>query len=316
MMMGIGMFWAMAAHAALPWIEESRAPSLWTMVASGAGNLTYRVGSEWGKFLVTTEGMERESAAFRRAAMATARVGGATGFLLGEFAGEWVVATNHHVCPSAWSCLGKEIRFPFLDVAASVQTFIGTWPNIDLALFTLKVSSPSDLERLRAVAKNFQWHAEFERAKKLLSIGFGIADNPGRQMVAVQDSDCEVFSDRNEFRLMGDPDALNPADYEAWSFSHGCDVSHGDSGSAMVDRESGDLMGIVWTGKIPKASKVQDSAYLAGLLTHPTEEIWTELNYGVPAQKMAEYLEEQLQKGELPELHRRLLRELLDQPGI
>ena len=90
---------------------------------------------------------------------------------------------------------------------------------------------------------------------------------------------------------MPDPDALNPGTYDAWSFANGCDVSHGDSGSAMVDRKTGKPIGLIWTGKIPKSPKVQQSQYLNEILQKQSPEIWTELSYAVPAAKIREVLQ-------------------------
>src|SRR5688500_3227633 len=69
----------------------------------------YRIGDEWGKAPVTDKQLSEETAVFRRAAMATARAGGGTSFYLGKFAGFHVMATNHHVFPAAWNCLGNNI---------------------------------------------------------------------------------------------------------------------------------------------------------------------------------------------------------------
>jgi hypothetical protein len=90
---------------------------------------------------------------------------------------------------------------------------------------------------------------------------------------------------------MADPDELNPGSYQAWSFANGCDVSHGDSGSAMVDRDSGDVVGIIWTGRIPKTPDIQDSKVLDDLLRTQSPRIWKELSYAVPAAKIREVLQ-------------------------
>ena len=89
---------------------------------------------------------------------------------------------------------------------------------------------------------------------------------------------------------MADPDEFNPAGYKAWSFAHACDISHGDSGSAMIDRKNGDVVGIVWTGKIPKSAMVQSSANLQKIFTGSTPAVWKELSYAVPAVKIKEVL--------------------------
>ena len=57
----------------------------------------YQVGSEWGKKPLSREGLKAYPASFKKAALATLRVGGATGFYIGEYNGYHLVATNHHV---------------------------------------------------------------------------------------------------------------------------------------------------------------------------------------------------------------------------
>lgn len=273
----------------------------------------YQIGEEWGKRPVTNEDLQSDMF-FKRMAFATARVrGGGTGFYLGEFNGRHIMATNHHVCPSAYDCAGREaVRFPLLDITTAVDEFYGSWPEVDLALFSVKIYSKEKAPQLQAAASPFAFDDHLHRGQRLLTIGFGVADNPLRQLVANRDSDCIVFSGDGEYRLMADPDDLNPGDYKAWSFANGCDVSHGDSGSAMMDRDSGRVVGIIWTGRIPKSEKVQSSAYLQQLLQNPTEDIWKELSYGVPAVQMKLYLQKQIQEGRIEPNHVETLQSLLE----
>src|SRR5690606_7562892 len=118
---------------------------------------------------------------------------------------------------------------------------------------------PDDEHLLVGVGKNMAFNSPIYKGQKLLTIGHGVANNEDQKLVANQDDDCIVYSEGNDIRFMADPDDLNPGDYSVWSFANGCDVSHGDSGSAMVDRLTGDIVGIIWTGRIPKDKKVQDS---------------------------------------------------------
>jgi hypothetical protein len=175
----------------------------------------------------------------------------------------------------------------------------------------VKVESAEDEAKLAQVAGNFQFHQDVVPGEPLLTIGFGIAGNWSRQMMANQDSDCYVFSGQGEYRLMADPDRLNPGTYRAWSFSLGCDVSHGDSGSAIVDRNTGNVIGIIWTGRIPKSREVQSSSYLTRIFQSHDEKIWEELSYAVPAVKMREKLESELEQGKFPEGDRRIIQALL-----
>lgn len=270
----------------------------------------YQLGDEWGKTPATEEVMQK-SAALRRAAMATARVGGGTGFVLGEFDGQIVIATNHHVCPAYYYCDRGVTQLPNLNLRLSYQDFIGSWPDIDLALYVVSASGEAR-NRLLAVAQNFDFDSAIETGQPLITSGFGVAGNSNRQMMINFDSDCRVLSGTNEFRLMNDPDEKNPASYRAWSFANGCDVSHGDSGSAMVDARTGAPVGIIWTGKIPKNLEAQSSAQLKTWEAEKSEKVWTEVSYAVPAAKIREFLRAQLSKNKIDPEHRAIVADIVD----
>jgi hypothetical protein len=195
------------------------------------------------------------------------------------------MGTNHHVQPSM-SCRGSA-KFQVLAKSYACVQVLGHWTAIDFALFTIEVPA-ADEARLATIGKNFNFDRALTAGQPLLTIGHGVADNPGRRLVANQDSDCKVFSE--DHRLMADPDEYNPGTYQAWSFANGCDVSHGDSGSAMVDRVTGEPVGIIWTGRIPKKPEAQDSAILDEWLRTQSPEIWKQLSYAVPAAKIREIL--------------------------
>jgi len=257
--------------------------------------------------------LETETPAFRRAALATARAGGATSFYLGTFAGAHVMATNHHVFPSARQCLGSQIRFPLLGKDFRCKTFLGTWDSVDLALFVIEVGARADAEALAKIGANFDFESKLSKGQELMTMGFGVADNASRTLVGNRDSDCKVFSEDDAFRFMDDPDRLNPGTYKAWSFSNGCDVSHGDSGSAMVDRATGKPIGIIWTGRIPKAKSVQSSTFLDTLIESQGPEIWEELSYGVPAAKIKERLLKAIADARTPSASRVILEAVLSE---
>jgi hypothetical protein len=176
-----------------------------------------------------------------------------------------------------------------LGVSAGCKKVYGHWPDIDFALFEISVKA-TDEAKLLPVARNFNFSKPLIQGQLLMTIGHGVAENPSRKLVSNQDGDCKVFSADGDYRKMGDPDDINPGNYQAWSFANGCDVSHGDSGSAMVDRLTGDPVGIIWTGRIPKSPEAQSSATIDGWLRSNSPAIWKELSYGVPAAKIQEHL--------------------------
>jgi hypothetical protein len=256
----------------------------------GPGIEDYRIGSGWGKRALSAAGLKKETPAFQRAALATVflPVGG-TGFYLGKFAGKHVIATNHHVCPTERDCLGDQADFRLLKKRYKISKFYITLPNVDLSLLAIDIPA-ADEKLMSTVARNFAFNKDIQKGMDLITIGFGVGGNPSNNIMGNNDSDCKVFSQTGEYKLLADPDELNPADYKAWSFSHGCDVSHGDSGSAMVDRATSDVVGIVWTGKIPKAPIAQDSAALTEMLKTSSPLIWKELAFAVPAVKIKAFL--------------------------
>lgn len=273
----------------------------------------YQLGDEWGKKVVTAESLAKESAVFARAAKATARFGGATAFYLGKFNGRHMMATNNHVLQRQ-GCDRFAADFVLIGRRFQCEKSYGNWKEVDLALFSIRVS-PNEEAALAGLGGNFAFDAEIYPGQELLTVGFGVSENKARRLVANQDSDCKVFSGRNEFRLMADPDDYNPGPDEVWSFASACDISHGDSGSAFVDRKTGETLGIVWTGRIPKSPQVGSSKYLAELLARQGPEIWTELSYTVPAARIRDSLLASLNGGRLGSEEAGTIRALLGLPG-
>lgn len=253
----------------------------------------YQIGPEWGKKVVTKESLKNESEVFNHVALQTARFGGsfsgATAFYLGKFNGEHVMASNYHVITNKRDCQNGRATFTISSAVFKCKKFLGSWSDVDFALVTIDVK-PDDEHLLVGVGKNMAFNSPIYKGQKLLTIGHGVANNEDQKLVANQDDDCIVYSEGNDIRFMADPDDLNPGDYSVWSFANGCDVSHGDSGSAMVDRLTGDIVGIIWTGRIPKDKKVQDSSYLGEIYSTNSEEIWKQLSYAAPATKIKEVL--------------------------
>lgn len=246
------------------------------------------------------------------------------------------MATNHHVMPTAGNCPADTVYFPVLDIHAHCRSFLFTWPTIDLTLFTIVFRSRDDWEQLQRVAQNFAWHDPLLRDEPLATFGFGhvilqqrrlqpeaaaaaaapvgsapkllserrasrhhpTAKPPIQRLVYNDGPLCRVLSRTGDYRMIQDPDVLHPNPYRVWSFAHGCDVWHGDSGSPIVNRLSGVPIGLVWTGKTPKLSQVQSSSYVNGLQSSVQEDkaLWSELAYGVPAVVIRKVIRESIDK--------------------
>lgn len=288
----VSLVWIIQSLASCGGTSSSSIRDL-SQLKNDRGILDYQIGPNWGKKVVSLNSIASENAAFQRAAKSTARVnlglGGATGFVLGERNGELVFATNHHVIGDARGCARATVSFELLGVKGlKCKEILFSSTDLDLTLFNVKSISQEDTDKLLQVARSFD-SAEPVKGTPIVTVGYGTAGNSGQKdLMATNDSDCKVFSPDGEARYMKDPDEFNPGPFMTWLFATGCDVSHGDSGSAMVHADNGNVIGIVSTGKIPKNPKVREASYLEKIYEESSEEVWSELTYVVPASKIVE----------------------------
>jgi hypothetical protein len=275
-----------------------------------SGVIDYQIGDEWGKKKIDSSGLPQNDSVLVRAVQATALFNSATAFYLGKFSGRHLMATNHHVLERDADCGGRTVNFTIRQKKYRCSEMIGSWPEIDFAIFTLDASDSADAD-LRPVASLFDFVNPVAENMQLLTAGYGIAGNTARNLMVNQNSDCRVVSGQDEFRFMADPDQYNPASYRAWSFATGCSVSHGDSGSAIVGRNSGKVIGLVWTGAIPKDPKIQNSRYIRDLQDRKDEEVWSLLTYAVPASKIKQKLEIVVETDGIAQRHKQSVRDFL-----
>ncbi len=258
----------------------------------------YQIGPEWGRFDIDDDVMNSATPQFQRLVKATASIGSATGYYLGMHNGIHVLATNNHVIPNEGSCFMTSISFWFggnmVSHSAYCRRLIATWKDVDFSLVEIRFTDDAMAAQMAGREVNIRFDAPIEKGRELMMAGFGVAGvTRNQQYRGTLDSDCKVYSKDNDFRFMSDPDQVNPGEGKVWLFALGCDISHGDSGSAISARDNGDIIGIISTGRIPKNPKVRDAAYLDQIYSSDSEEVWGELGYAVPAVKIAEYMRRQ-----------------------
>ena len=269
-----------------------RTPALNLSGSDSNAVLDYQIGPTWDKYEVTQNLLSDSNPAFLKAAKATAKLtvifSTGTGFVVGQKDGQIMLATNHHVIEDQKFCDETRVDFDVLDIKRlRCDKVIVTSTELDLTLFTIKGLSPDAKEKLMAAALPLS-KIEPQKGQNLLTIGYGFAGNDEGKMMVDQGEDCKTFSEDGEIRYMSDPDIINPGPYKTWLFAAGCDVSHGDSGSAVVDRSTGQVVGILSTGKIPKTPRVRSADFLKKIYDGSTEDVWNELTYMVPFSKILE----------------------------
>lgn len=254
-----------------------------------AHSKSYQVGEFWSK--------KHIASASKRVQVLKEAVGEvgarATLFYIGEYGDKHFAITNYHVCPAEKSnrCLdqrvsffyfknkrGKSLEGKIIDVPLTVK-------NLDLSLVEISFKNIDQFDKYPTPLKISSSRPYLNQ--KLISIGYGSYNNEYGVLMIEEDSfECQVFSRQN--RLLKDPDTYNPIDYKVRSFLHGCDVSHGDSGSPIIDRDSLEVVGLLWSGKYPK----HDSVSQADFDKLPIEFLWGELNYASPGHLIYEELDE------------------------
>jgi hypothetical protein len=252
----------------------------------------YQIGPKWDKIIVDPSQQEGTHSVVTRTANATARLTvmftTATGFIIGEKAGRVLIATNHHVIEDQNFCDETKVSFESLGVhRLRCDEVILTDTTLDLTIFTLKGLEPKAQEKLLASALPLSKLGPV-KGQPLLTIGYGFAGNDDGELMIDQGHDCKTYSKDGEIRYMNDPDILNPGPHKTWVFATGCDVSHGDSGSAVVNRNTGEVVGILSTGKFPKIASVRSPDFLNKIYDSDSNDVWTEMTYVVPFSKILE----------------------------
>ncbi len=254
--------------------------------------LDYQLGATWDKTQVTPELLSKSNPSLQRAAKATAKVtvmfSPATGFVIGVKNGQVLMATNHHVIEDQAFCDETKVSFEILKIRGlSCDKVIATDTTLDLTLFTVKGLNSADKAKLLDVALPIS-KVNPKKGQNLLTVGYGFAGNDDSRLMVDQGIDCKTYSKDGDVRLLADPDTVNPGPYKTWVFATGCDVSHGDSGSALVDRTTGEVVGLLSTGKIPKIESARSPEYLKTMFDTNSDSIWSELTYVVPFAKIVE----------------------------
>ena len=259
---------------------------------SSAG--TYQVGEFWDKKHIALAS-ERSQSLKESVGEVGAR---ATLFYIGKINNKHFGITNYHVCPekiippnqTSNRCINQSINFFYYQNPRGhrLDGFIKSVPltskELDLSVVEISFNNLDQFTRAPK-ALSFSSRRPYLN-QELISIGFGVHNNEYGVLKIEDDStDCQVFS--RETRLVNDPDTLNPVGYTVNSFLHGCDVSHGDSGSPILDRETFEVVGLLWTGKYPKHESISQR----GFESLPIEFLWKELNYASPGYLIKEELE-------------------------
>lgn len=256
-------------------------------------SMSYQVGSKWSK-----KNLSKVDERFQVLKESVGEVGArATLFYIGQRYGKQLAITNYHVCPIIENtivgnrnrCDGQGVSFYYFRnqkgkyLKGVIKKVLKIDKSLDLAILEISFTDIQEFERMPKALKISNEKPYL--GQELISIGYGLYNNEFGVLMIEEDSfECQVFS--KDLRFIRDPDTVNPIDYMVNSFLHGCDVSHGDSGSPILDRNTLEVVGLLWSGKYPKSNSISKD----GFHQLPIEFLWKELNFASPSFLIKEVL--------------------------
>lgn len=248
----------------------------------------FQIGETWDARPLSLETLHDEnnfivSRMASNIAQITTPIAKGTAFYLGRHNGSHLMATNAHVLKNILSCRVSPVifRFTIFGVTMKCDSIITIRRDIDFALLSVETNdvSQSFLEELNPL--KFAFDRDVNRNVPVYTAGYGEFLNPEGKMTLKDDRDCRIYSKTNDFRKLLDPEKIESKKIP--SMAVGCDISPGDSGSPIVNRVSGEVMGIIWSTQTPKPITMRSRLFLDNLQNDPEPEIWEHMAYGIPA---------------------------------
>jgi hypothetical protein len=280
----------------------------------------FSIGPTWDALKVSSEFLfERNDFLTARLAANTVKVTTVhrtgTGFYLGKHLGHHIIATTAHGLVNVPSCKFSTvlIQFPMAKKVYTCKELIGIWADVDYAMLALKAEPEEDeffatLNPLKLAPLS----GNPLQGTPLMSMGFGSVLNNDNQLTLKEDRYCTNLSP--QFARMNNGDERIPRKIP--SFAVGCDLSPGDSGSALVDKENGRVVGMVWSIMKPKSPFVKSAAFLEDILSQSEPNVWEDFGYAVPVSSIRRSLQIWANRVEvsLPmRKRRRIVLKILDQ---
>lgn len=290
-------------------LDNDRLPELLNL-QNGKELVLYKIGHRWDRF-VPTDFQISADPQVNFLVTHEFMINEGSSFYLGEFAGRHVFATNSHILPDEKSCKGFWIRndvMPGKNSTFQCKEVIARYPDIDLALFTSTDPDTLQAEFLKTHKLQFDFSKNIPSGTRLLTVGHGLyrlmfsRPNKNKMYPSINLSEeCVLGEDTATARKISDPDAIGyDLTSSVWSIPHGCETSHGDSGSPLINAKSLRVVGINWSMGNFKPKNLEYKSMTAG-------QRWELSSMAVPAWKIREKFVEILDSGQLDDKYLRLV---------
>ncbi|GAB4406948.1 MAG: hypothetical protein OHK0056_06530 [Bacteriovoracaceae bacterium] len=230
----------------------------------------YWIGENWSRTIVNPQLYQVQSRSVQKLIHHTAKLTGPKGHGSSIYLGRQMILTNSHVVRGL-GCQNLSIEIGPNKERLRCEEILWSDRDVDAALIRVSGNSLDRLPgyKMREVDLPF-------RGLELAVAGFGVIANPNHEITFEVGGDCQILSNR-EMRHMPSPGTSPELAYNVWAVPVGCDTSPGDSGAAVVNAQTGDLVGIVFGGRLKKRGRI---------LTNNDSDIWDQMSYIVPIREI------------------------------
>lgn len=215
-----------------------------------------------------------------------------TAFYIGRHFGKHLFITNHHNIDSS-NCKRAKIEF-FTNQKLSesksarcdeVLFSQGHSEGSDLTLFSIR---NKDLKKFIGEGLEIDFTFSPVAKTKLMHAGFGNdrkSNHPRKrvnlfEMNITADEDCVIASkDSHYIKLNG----------ISHNFATGCDIAKGDSGGAVVDRQTGQVVGLIW-GISPDSGGKSSRELHEEIFGIDSNYVWKHMSYALSLARLSETL--------------------------
>lgn len=248
-----------------------------------------QVGEEWSR--VHFDGRLTTTEALNKAIIATARIDIApltgssasqrgTSFYIGKFGEYHLMLTNYHVMSTREQCAKAAAIFQYSGKRYKCRKIIKSFPEMEATFFAIHVPDKNDAE-LSGKELRFDFLNEYKPGHKIVVAGHGTHNNSSNRLTYENSSTCIVATTTYQSVQLSIKSKNDNKVYSAFSFAHACEISHGDSGAALVSESTQKVIGLNWATSTAKHPDLLRSSTLFDWIESNDFRIWNSLSYGV-----------------------------------
>jgi hypothetical protein len=251
-----------------------------------------QIGEQWSRVFFNGQltGDESLNNLIKATARIDLRTQSGTAFYVGKFLGKHIMVTNNHVLSDSEECVtdGK-IYFQYTNHKYRCGRIIARFKDLELTFFSIHVA-PKDEYLFENLALKFDFAKEHLPGERVITAGYGYHLNPGYRLTYENSPTCLIATPTVTPRFIqvrNDEGVFN-----SWSFVNACEISPGDSGSALVDPNSGRVVGVNWATSSAKPMVLQNSYTVYDWIKTQNQMLWPSLSQGIPNSRILQKIRE------------------------